>query len=67
MKPDKYAITPRAARPSHKHVLFYADPVNRGFLAHPDEVQKLKEKNQKLGSLVEQVKDMKLWCEKLEY
>lgn len=60
LKPDKYEITPRPARPSHKHILFYADPVNRGFLAHPDEVEALKEKNRKLGSLVEQVKDLKL-------
>ena len=60
LKPDKFVIPPRPARPSHKHILFYADPANRGFLAHPDEVEKLKEKNRKLGSLVDQVKDLKL-------
>jgi len=60
LKPEKYDIIPRAARPSHKHILFYADAKNRGFLAHPEEVEKLRTKNKQLGSLVEQVKHLKL-------
>ena len=60
MKPEKFEIIPRAARPSHKHILFYADPKNRGFLAHPDEVEKLRSQNKELGSLVEKVKHLKL-------
>lgn len=60
LKPEKYEVVPRAARPSHKHILFYADPKNRGFLADPNEVEKLKEENKKLGSLVEQVKKLNL-------
>jgi len=60
LKPEKYDIRPRAARPSHKHILFYADAKNRGYLAHPDEISKLKEENKKLGSLVEQVKDLNI-------
>jgi len=33
---------------------------SRGFLAHPEEVEKLRTKNKQLGSLVEQVKHLKL-------
>lgn len=60
LKPEKYDVIPRAARPSHKHILFYADAKNRGFLAKPDEIDELREKNRQLGSLVDQVKKLNL-------
>ena len=36
---------PRLARPPAKLMKFYADPVNRGFLADENEVEKLRHEN----------------------
>ena len=60
LKPEKNTIIPRPARPSNKHILFYSDPDNRGFLADPEKVEKLRQENIELGKISEQLEDMKL-------
>jgi len=60
LKPEKYDIKPRPARPSNKHILWYSNPINRGFLAHPDKVEELKNKNEELGPIVEKLENIKI-------
>ncbi|XP_057308589.1 50S ribosomal protein L15-like [Hydractinia symbiolongicarpus] len=60
LKPEKYDIIPRPARPGNKHILFYSDPNNRGFLADPVEIEKKRNENLKLGRVTEQLSNVKL-------
>ena len=60
LKPEKYVVMPRAARPSNKHILYYSNPDNRGYLADPEEVEKRREENLKLGKVTEQLDNVKL-------
>ena len=50
-QPD--TITPKLCRPNNKLILWYADPINRGFLADPDEVERLRDENVKLGKVTD--------------
>ena len=61
LKPEKYPILkPRPARPKNKYILWYSDPDNRGFLADPEEVEKRRQENLKLGKVTEKLGNIKL-------
>ena len=61
LKPEKYPILkPRPARPKNKYILWYSDPDNRGFLADPEEVEKRRQENVKLGKVTEKLENIKL-------
>ena len=51
LKPEKWTETgrplPRRARPPSKLMAYYTNPRNRGYLADPSEVEKLREALQK--------------------
>jgi len=61
LNPEKYKLDPpKRARPSHKNILWYSDPVNRGFLADPEKVEELRQENLKLGKVTDQLADIKI-------
>nr|XP_047145196.1 50S ribosomal protein L15 [Hydra vulgaris] len=55
LKPEKYEIMPRPARPNNKLLLWYSDPDNRGYLANPEEIKKRRESMVNLGPVVQKV------------
>jgi len=61
LNPERYKIDPpKRARPSHKNILWYSDPVNRGFLADPAKFEELREENVKLGKVTDQLASIKI-------
>eukprot|EP00795_Rhopilema_esculentum_P007790 gene7790-13643_t len=61
LRPESFSPPiPRQARPSSKLMKIYADPERRGFLADPNEIQKLKEEKQKAGELVKTLENLEI-------
>ena len=55
LKPEKYQepqTRPRQARPDIKQMIYYTNPKKRGFLANPEEIEKLREQNRKKAEVV---------------
>jgi len=53
-------VPPVPKRPGPNLLLYYANPRNRGYLANPEELAKLREENVKLGPVVDKLKEMKI-------
>ena len=61
-KPSKkYSVVPPTLkRPTGDLLLYYGNPLNRGYLADPEEVERLREENVKLGRICDELKELKV-------
>jgi len=53
-------VPPEPIRPDAKRILYYANPIYRGYLADPAELEKKRQENLKLGPVVDQLKGLTL-------